>query len=160
MLRAKKSEDRMSEPEIHDASTELSSNRTTMSFQRTRMSADRTLMSIIRTALSLIGFGFTIFQFFRFLRESVPGSTIVTGTAPRDFGLALVALGVAMLAFGILAEFRFMRNLRAMRRRLIDRQLLVEDPFPVSLVLITAFLLLLIGIFAIISMVARSGQYV
>jgi putative membrane protein len=53
-----------------DTSFQLSSRRTRLSFQRTRMSADRTLMSIIRTALSLIGFGFTIFQFFRFLRHS------------------------------------------------------------------------------------------
>jgi putative membrane protein len=35
------------------------------------MSADRTLMSVVRTSLSLIGFGFTIFQFFRYLRQSV-----------------------------------------------------------------------------------------
>jgi hypothetical protein len=47
-------------------SFELSSRRTGLSFQRTRMSADRTLMSVIRTSLALIGFGFTIFQFFRY----------------------------------------------------------------------------------------------
>ncbi|HZD94664.1 MAG TPA: DUF202 domain-containing protein [Candidatus Sulfotelmatobacter sp.] len=52
------------------ATAQMSSRRTELSLHRTRMSADRTLMSIIRTALSLIGFGFTIFQFFRYLRQS------------------------------------------------------------------------------------------
>ena len=52
-------------------SAQMSSRRTGLSFQRTRMSADRTLMSVIRTSLSLISFGFTIFQFFRYLRSSV-----------------------------------------------------------------------------------------
>src|SRR5262245_35180311 len=80
-------------------SVELSARRTGMSFQRTRMSADRTLMSVIRTALSMISFGFTIFQFFQHLVES---GTLSGGRhASRNFGLALVLLGVRMLVFGI-----------------------------------------------------------
>ena len=76
-------------------SVELSSRRTGMSFQRTRMSADRTLMSVIRTSLSLISFGFTIYQFFEHLKES----NVVTGAhAARNFGAALVWLGVGMIA--------------------------------------------------------------
>src|SRR5262249_40058156 len=77
-------------------SVEHSSRRPSLAFQRTRMSADRTLMSIIRTSLALIGFGFTIFQFFRYLRESVGAEQIIRGYAPRNFGLALVLLGVGM----------------------------------------------------------------
>jgi len=80
------------------ASVELSSRRTGMSFQCTRMSADRTLMSVIRTSLSLIGFGFTIAQFFEKLRNA---GTISSAAAPRNFGLALVFLGVALLVMGI-----------------------------------------------------------
>lgn len=79
------------------ASMELSSRRTGMSFQRTRMSADRTLMSIIRTALSLIGFGFTIYQFFGHMLE-VPGSGL-RPHEPRNFGVALVALGMVLLTW-------------------------------------------------------------
>src|SRR5690606_31960406 len=72
-------------------SVELSSRRTGMSFQRTRMSADRTLMSVIRTSLSLISFGFTIFQFFQKMQEA----DVLSGVnAPRNFGVALVALGI------------------------------------------------------------------
>jgi Cu/Ag efflux protein CusF len=63
----------------------LGSRRTRLSFQRTRMSADRTLMSIVRTAPSLIGFGFTIFHFFRRLRESA-GAQVVPVGAARNFG--------------------------------------------------------------------------
>src|SRR5271168_1940980 len=76
-------------------SVELSSRRTGMSFQRTRMSADRTLMSVIRTSLSLISFGFTIYQFFSHLADQ---KLFVGGPhAPRNFGLALVYLGVGMV---------------------------------------------------------------
>jgi len=80
-----------------DLSVELSSRRTGMSFQRTRMSADRTLMSIIRTALSLIGFGFTIFQFFRYLRDNAHATDIVPAHAAINFSTALVVLGVIFL---------------------------------------------------------------
>src|SRR5690349_13783160 len=78
--------------------TELAARRTGMSFQRTRMSADRTLMSVNRTALSLIGFGFTIFQVFEKARDA---KLLANASAPRDFGIALVALGIGMLALGI-----------------------------------------------------------
>ena len=81
-----------------DASTELSSRRTGMSFQRTRMSADRTLMSVIRTSLSLIGFGFTIFQMFQKAHEA---GLLKGSDAPRNFGEALVFLGIGMLVLGI-----------------------------------------------------------
>src|SRR5262245_51890744 len=81
--------------ELDVMSAELSSRRTGLSFQRTRMSADRTLMSIMRTSLSLIGFGFTLFQFFRYLRQSV--GTHVPVQAARNFGMALVIFGVLLL---------------------------------------------------------------
>src|SRR5271166_4798213 len=101
-------------PELKfDVNTELASRRTGMSFQRTRMSADRTLMSVIRTALSLIGFGFTIFQFFQRLREQ---DVISKAEAPRNFGLALVFLGVVMLVFGIVYHVQFMLGLRRLRQ--------------------------------------------
>ncbi len=69
-----------------------------MSFQRTRMSADRTLMSVIRTSLSLISFGFTIFQVFRKLQQA---NVLAHSVAARNFGIALVLLGIAMQVVGI-----------------------------------------------------------
>ena len=135
--------------------SEMSSRRTGMSFQRTRMSADRTLMSVIRTSLSLIGFGFTIFQFFEKLRDA---GTLAHAAAPRKFGSALVLLGIGMLAIGIVYHVQFMLGLRHEREAMRAAGLIHgESVFPPSLTLITAAILLLIGIAAIISMVFNAG---
>jgi putative membrane protein len=138
-------------------SVELSSRRTGMSFQRTRMSADRTLMSVIRTSLSLISFGFTIFQVFQKLRDQ----DLLTGAAPaRNFGMALVMLGIAMLILGIIYHLQFMLGLRAQREQMKEEGLVHgESGFPASLTLITAVVLLVIGFGAIISMVFRVGPF-
>ena len=138
-------------------SVELSSRRTGMSFQRTRMSADRTLMSTIRTSLSLISFGFTIFQVFEKLRDQ----NVVTHGAPaRNFGVTLVALGILMLVGGIIYHVQFMLHLREERAALAaDGLVHAQSKFPVSLTLITAALLLFIGIAAIVSMLFRVGPF-
>ncbi|MFC3549511.1 DUF202 domain-containing protein [Lysobacter cavernae] len=136
--------------------TEMAMRRTGMSFQRTRMSADRTLMSILRTALSLIGFGFTIFQFFGHLQSSK--LLAETSHAPRNFGIALVALGVVMLTLGIGYHLSFMKSLRAERSAMkLDGLIHGESPYPVSLTLITATLLWLLGLLAIASMAFNLG---
>ena len=139
-------------PTADDKSVELSSRRTGMSFQRTRMSADRTLMSVLRTSLSLIGFGFTIFQVFSKALK-LPGATL-SAAAPRNFGIALVSLGVLMLVLGIVYHVRFMLGLRS-ERAMMKRQGLIhgESAYPVSLTLITAVILLAIGLLALVSMV-------
>lgn len=138
-------------------SVELSSRRTGMSFQRTRLSADRTLMSVIRTSLSLISFGFTIFQVFQKLREA---GTLASASAPRNFGLALVFLGVGMLIVGIIYHVQFMLGLRATRSEMTGDELIHgESRFPVSYTLIIAMLLLVIGIAAIVSMVFNVGPF-
>jgi len=138
-------------------SVELSSRRTGMSFQRTRMSADRTLMSVIRTALSLITFGFTIYQFFERLLDS---NVIRNATAGRNFGMALVFLGVGMLLLGIIYHLQFMYGLRNQRVEMTEEGLIHgQSTFPVSLTLITAVLLLALGLMAIVSMVFQVGPF-
>ncbi len=138
-------------------SVELSSRRTGMSFQRTRMSADRTLMSVIRTSLSLISFGFTIYQVFEKLRDS---GTIAHAGAPRNFGVALVALGITMLMIGIIYHIQFMLGLRHIRVELVrDGLVHGESRFPPSFTLITAIVLLLVGVGAIFSMVFQIGPF-
>jgi putative membrane protein len=130
-----------------EVSVELSKRRTGMSFQRTRMSADRTLMSVIRTSLSLISFGFTIAQFFQKLKES---DLVTSAHEPRMFGLALVWLGIGMLAVGIAYHVQFMIGLRRTRAEMTQGSLIHgESRFPVSLTLIAAIALLVIGIMAI-----------
>jgi putative membrane protein len=137
-------------------STELSARRTGMSFQRTRMSADRTLMSVIRTSLSLIGFGFTIFQFFQKLKEA----GTIEGDSPRNFGLSLVILGVVMLVIGIVYHLQFMQGLRHDRNEMTEAGLIHgQSRFPTSFTMITAVLLLAIGLVAIVSMTFNVGPF-
>lgn len=121
------------------------------------MGADRTLMSVIRTSLSLIGFGFTIFQVFQKLFEA---DILKRPQAPRNFGTALVLLGIAMLVLGIGYHVNFMLGLRRELRQLkADGLIHAESKFPVSLTLLIAFLLLLVGLAAITSMVFRVGPF-
>jgi len=121
------------------------------------MSADRTLMSVIRTSLSLISFGFTIFQVFEKLRDQ---AVITHAGAARNFGMTLVALGIVMLVGGILYHVQFMLHLREERTVLVaDGLVHGESKFPPSLTLITAIILLLIGIFAIVSMMFQVGPF-
>jgi len=135
--------------------TEMSMRRTGMSFQRTRMSADRTLMSVIRTSLSLISFGFTIFQVF----EKLHTAHVVTGDhAARNFGITLVLLGVVMLVIGIIYHSRFMIGLRRIRSEMTAEGLIHgESEYPPSMTLITAVILLMVGVVAIVSMVFQIG---
>ena len=124
------------------------------------MSADRTLMAVIRTSLSLIGFGFTIYQFFRYLRESAGTIQLVQSEAPRKFSMALVMLGVVMLSLGIWKHVAFMLELRAERKTFVVQGLIPgDDKFPVSITLITATMLLMIGLIAIVGMAMRAGPF-
>jgi len=144
-----------SDPE--SISVELSARRTGMSFQRTRMSADRTLMSVIRTSLSLIGFGFTIAQFFQKLHES---GMLKSSRPAVHFGVALVAIGVVMLIAGIGYHVAFMVGLRRERDRLRARGLIhAESTFPLSLTLMTAIILLGVGLLAIADLVFGIGPF-
>jgi putative membrane protein len=138
-------------------SIELSSRNTGLAFQRTRMSADRTLMSVIRTSLSLISFGFTISQVFQRLYEK---NLVTNPNAGQNFGLALVLLGVGMLTLGILYHLEFMFGLRRERREMKLAGLIhAESRFPVSLTLVTAALLLVLGILATASMMLHAGPF-
>jgi putative membrane protein len=140
---------------LSTARTEMSTRRTGMSFQRTRMSADRTLMSVIRTSLSLIGFGFTIFQIFQKMFDA---KVLPSMTPARHFGTALMSLGVIMLIAGIGYHLAFMRGLRLQRNSMRDAGLIhAQSGFPASLTLMTALLLLLLGLVAIVSVVFRIG---
>jgi putative membrane protein len=148
----------MAAPDLKfDVNTELAARRTGMAFQRTRLAEDRTLMAVIRTALSLIGFGFTIAQVFQKLRDQ---DIITKAGAPRNFGLALVGLGIVMLVLGIAYHVQFMLGLRHLREAMRAEGLIHgESVFPVSLTLITALILLVIGVAAIVSMAFHVGPF-
>lgn len=131
---------------LSDSRTEMSMRRTGMSLHRTRMSADRTLMSEIRTSLSLITFGFTISEAFKKLVEA---GMIQQAQAPRNFGLALVLLGVALLVGGIIRQIQFATQLRHSRAMMKEMGLIhAESTYPVSVTLVIAVALMLLGIVA------------
>jgi len=133
-------------------SVQMGARRTGMAYQRTRLAAERTLMSVIRTSLSLIGFGFTIFQVFSSAQSLSEVS--IGANAPRNFGTALVALGIGMLVVGIVYHAKFMLALRADREDgVVTGQIRGVSPYPVSMTLVVACALLTLGILAISSMV-------
>jgi len=137
--------------------TEMSMRRTGMSIQRTRMSADRTLMSVIRTALSMIGFGFTLFQVFQKLLEA---GVIDRAGAPRNFGLALIVLGVFLLIGGIINHIRFAIELRRRRQAMKDAGLIhAESAYPTSITFLTAVALLIVGLVAAVSIILNLSLF-
>ena len=138
-------------------SDELSRRRTGMSFQRTRLSADRTLMSVMRTSLSLISFGFTIYKGFQ---KAVEAGVLSRTAAPRNFGAALVSLGIGMLILGIAYHVQFMLGLRKTRTEMrLEGLIHGKSVFPASLTLITAVLLLAVGVVAILGIVFDVGPF-
>ena len=143
---------------LDDPSADLSARRTGMSFQRTRMSADRTLMSVMRTATVLIGFGFAVVQLFE--RLEMAGTLAVGSQGVRNFGIAVIWLGIGLLTMGMLFHVRFMRELRHERRVMKAEGLLhTESGFPVSLTLVTALALFVLGLAVVLSIVFRAGPF-
>ena len=126
-------------PKETSVSTELAK-------ERTREAADRTLMAWIRTCLSLIGFGFGIAKFRDVLveaglhhgRESVHSTLI--------FGLSFITLGVFGLLAAVVQHWRILQHIK-----LGNFQYTGFRP----LVMIAAIILLLIGVFAFISILAK-----
>jgi len=104
-------------------------------------------MAWIRTSLSMISFGFTIFKFFEYLGES-PGVFGVR-QGPLNLGRAMVLLGVLLLVPAIVQHWQFLRGLSARAQR----------RFPPSLALVTAGLIQLIGIAALLSLFLRLGPF-
>jgi putative membrane protein len=141
-----------------NSSFELASRNTSLALQRTRMAADRTLMAVIRTSLSLISFGFTIFK----LVESLRDAKVLKGDANSvpHFGMALVLLGLFMLAIGLVYHGQFMLGLRTTRKQLISDALIRgQNPFPYSFTFLTGLILFCLGIAAIVSMVFQVGPF-
>lgn len=141
----------MHRTDLSEGRTDMSMHRTGLSFQRTRMSADRTMMSVIRTSLSLIGFGFTIAQVFDKLHAA---GQVASAAAPRNFGAALIAIGILMLVVGLIYQIRFMTELRRTRYEMAIQNLIHgQSRFPVSFVSLSAIALLLVGVAAIATIV-------
>ena len=145
--------------ETFDTGTRMASVRTSAAFQRTRMAADRTLMAGIRTSLSMIGFGFTIFSFFRTLSRDGLLREGALAHAPAAFGLSLVSLGILVLIFALIGEWKFDQSLRQQRQLFIEAgEIRADEPFPKSWVWLIGLLLLLVGLFAVGNMALSFTQ--
>ena len=93
-----------------ELTTKLSQQRTGLSVERTMMAADRTLMAWTRTSLSMISFGFTIYKFMQYMQEE--GSAVIKGhRGPRNFGMALIALGIISLLIACLQHWYFQKKI-------------------------------------------------
>jgi putative membrane protein len=94
-------------PQPGPTSLELTDRKTDLAIERTRLGAERTLMAWVRTSLSMITFGFTIYKFLQDMSKLE--SSRLSDRGPRNFGLALVGLGSAVL---IVASIQYVRRMR------------------------------------------------
>jgi len=117
------------------AITEKAPTSTELGVTRTALSAERTLMSWVRTALAMISFGFTIDKFMRTLSG-------VRMEGPRNFGIALAALGTAALLAGTLQYRGIVRSL--------------HGPRP-GFTIYVALAVIAVGLLVLVGLVLRAG---
>jgi putative membrane protein len=84
---------------------------TRLAVARTRMAADRTLLAWVRTSTSLISFGFTIYKFFQYLRQTQQVEPMGL-VGPRGFALLMIGIGVVVLIVATIQHRRDMKELR------------------------------------------------
>ena len=110
--------------------------------ERNRAAADRTLMAWIRTALAMIGFGFGVGKLYDALEKANPGEVTDPFHSAYIVGEALIALGVLGLLAAVMQHWQILKKIE-------NEQFLYRPPR--ALPMIVATLLLLIGVFAFVS---------
>ena len=127
----------------HEGGTVQLDTGTHLAYERTFLAYERSQMAWIRTALSLITFGFTISKFFEFLQEKQGEAAPVLGA--RTVGIVMIAMGLLALIMGTVQHRQALRTLRA---RCPD--------LPESVSWVTAVLLSLLGLLALVGAIYRS----
>ena len=126
-------------PQEMNVSTELAK-------ERTREAADRTLMAWIRTCLSLIGFGFGIAKFRDILVEAGMRRGPEHLQSTLIFGLSFIALGIFGLLAAVIQHWRILQHIKFGNFAYTGFR---------PVVMVTAIILLIIGLFAFISIALR-----
>lgn len=116
--------------------------------ERNRAAAERTLMAWIRTSLSLISFGFGIDTIVTAIRSLQVVNDLNPVRFSRVLGLAFIALGTYAL---IMAAIEHRQELQRIQRQ-VDYIYMPRR----SLGLTVAILLVLIGIYAFISILVKA----
>jgi putative membrane protein len=129
--------------------TDLATERTREALVRTRLAYERTMMAWVRTATSLISFGFTIYKFFQYLRESAGANAAAEDRLldPRAVALVMIGLGVGVLLLATIEHRRGMNELRTLYGQ--------YGAFPRSLAAGVAILLGLLGLLGLILVFLR-----
>jgi len=117
--------------------------------ERNRAAYDRTLMAWIRTAISLIGFGFAIAKSYEYIQMDEmekAGRFIDQIHAPLWFGMSFIVLGMLCILGGVVQYVKVVKQLQSGR-------FTYGEPRPLAK--IVALILLIIGIFALITLFQR-----
>lgn len=122
------------------------------SWIRTRLSLERTLLSWERTGIALLGFGFTIVKFFDYLNSAAGVKPAFLPQGPRLFGLALIAASIIVLAISV---WQYVRAIMYLRGGPFDQIATVQGDRMNTPALAVCVALMLIGIAAFITIVAR-----
>ncbi len=98
---------------------EARSGTTPANIESLLLESDRTLMQVVNTSLTLIGFGFTINEIFG-NAASRGGDILHADLVGRLLGLALLTLGLLLLALGIRGHANMQRQLTGRPEGLFD----------------------------------------
>jgi len=117
--------------------------------ERNRAAYDRTLMAWIRTAISLIGFGFAIATSYEYIHMETlerTGRFLDVIHAPLWFGISFILLGMLCILGGVIQHLKVLRQIQSSKFISTKSKPLAK---------IVALILLLIGVFALISLFQR-----
>lgn len=123
-------------------------NTTDLAVERSRMAAERTLMAWIRTSLSMISFGFTIFKFFQYMKESQTVQRWEPSGA-LHMGATLVVVGTLLLIPATIQHWLFLRRLKGQAKL----------RFPISIAQIAAGMISLLGLGAVANLFLKVGPF-
>jgi putative membrane protein len=117
--------------------------------ERNRAAYDRTLMAWIRTAISLIAFGFAIAKSYEYIEMDemeTTGRFIDQIHAPLWFGMSFIVLGMVCILGGVIQHVKLVEQIRS-------GQFTYGEPRPLAKII--SLILLIIGLFALITIFQR-----